>query len=56
MGNHGGHQLFANSKTALLFDDEDIRQPGKRRKICNHPGKADLPVRLVNSKTQRMFN
>jgi len=51
---HRGHKLFTDTLSSFVFDNEDIRQPGERRKISHDPRKTNLLPRLINTKTQRM--
>src|SRR5690349_3891936 len=46
MPEHRGHQLLADTLSALVFDDEDVCQPRERRKIGHDPGKTNLLARL----------
>src|SRR5690348_2905083 len=54
MRQHRGDQLFAQTLPPFAFLDEDIRQPGKRRKIGHDPCKTNLLSRMINAKTQGM--
>jgi len=37
-------QPFSQAQSTMLVKNEDIRQPGKRRIVCYHTGKANLLV------------
>lgn len=40
----GAHEQFRYAATAMLRHDKDVRDIGDGREICNHPGKANLPL------------
>ncbi len=44
MREHRGHELLADTLSAIVLDDEDIRQPGERGKIASRPGQNQSAV------------
>ena len=34
----------AKTESAVLIDNEDVRQPGKRRIVSNDTSESDLPI------------
>jgi len=56
MLNYGAHQQLRYAATTMLRHDKNVRNMGDSRKICNDPGKANLPPAMERAKAQRMLD
>ena len=52
----GTHEQLRYATTAMLRHDKNIRNIGDSCKICNRPGKANLPPIEIRTKTKRMLD
>ena len=51
----GSHQRFAQALAAMFRQHKHIAQIGERRPVGNHPRKANLDARTVNSPNKANF-
>ena len=50
------HQQFANSATAIFFDDENIADVCECGLVADDAGKGDLPLAVVNAEAHRIID
>ena len=56
MLNNGAHEQLRNAATAMLRDDEHIRDMSDSGKVRNHSGKANLSPIQKRAKAKRMLD